>query len=179
MLVYTTDELFAWARLEDHPHLSTLCHLLQALPDRPLLDGLKAARGQGRDDYPIEPLWGVVVLTIALRHNSTESCLAELHRNPSLYRLLGIPSQERIPNDYNVSRFLDTLGKEPHLSQLRKVFDSLVGLLGQAVPDLGENTAADTAALAGRPKRKAEAVAQEVAQGLPQPSGGTKEYKDD
>jgi hypothetical protein len=29
-------------------------------------------------------LWGVLLLTIELRHHSTDACLAELNRNPSL-----------------------------------------------------------------------------------------------
>jgi hypothetical protein len=92
MLIYVTDPLFAWARLEDHPQLSTLKQLHEALPDEALLAGLRLARGRGRDDYTVEQLWGVVVLTVALRHTSFEACLAELHRNPSLCRLIGIPS---------------------------------------------------------------------------------------
>jgi hypothetical protein len=171
--------LFAWAKLEDHPQLSTLCHLLQVLPDERLLAGLRQARGRGRDDYPLEHLWGVVVFTVALRHLSVESCLAELHRNPSLYRLLGIATVQDIPKPWNLSRFLEVLGQEPHLSELRGVFDVLVQRLGRAVPDLGEHTAGDSTGLSGRAKTKPAAVADEIQQGLPQPSGGRKEYQDD
>jgi hypothetical protein len=178
MLLHATDPLFAWAKLEDHPHLATLRQLLEVLPDQQLLAGLRQARGRGRDDYPIEQLWGVVVLTVALRHLSVESCLAELHRNPALYRLLGIAAAADIPHPWNVSRFLDVLGQEPHRSELGKVFDVLVQHLGRAVPDLGQHTAGDSTGLSGRAKRDAQAVAEEVRQGLPQPSGGRKEYKD-
>src|SRR6516165_2512970 len=115
MQLYVSDPLFAWARLEDHPQLSTLRDLLASLPDGPLLDGLRRARGHGRDDYPVERLWGVVLFTVALRHLSFESCLAELHRNAALYRLLGISRVEDIPKPWNVSRFLEALGQEPHL----------------------------------------------------------------
>ena len=66
MQLYATDPLFAWARLEDHPDLSTLRQLLEVLPDQALLDGLHKARGKGRDDFPVSVLWGVVVFTIAL-----------------------------------------------------------------------------------------------------------------
>jgi hypothetical protein len=165
--------------LDDHPELSTLKLLLESLPDQALLDGLQRARGHGRDDFPIPVLWGVFVFTIALRHASFISCIEELRRNPALYRLLGIPTVEDIPKDYNLSRFVDTLGQEPHLSELRKVFDTQVERLGRVVPDLGRHTAGDSAALNGRAKKDPEAVAEEVAQGLPQPCGGKKEYKDD
>jgi hypothetical protein len=179
MQLYATDPLFAWARLEDHPELSTLRQLLEVLPDQDLLAGLEKARGKGRDDFPVRVLWGTVVFTIALRHPSFASCIAELNRNPALYRLLGISSVAGIPKDYNLSRFLDVLGQEPHLSQLRQVFDVLVQRLGRAVPDLGQHTAGDSAGLNGRPKKDPDAVAEEVEQGLPQPCGGRKEYKDE
>jgi hypothetical protein len=179
MQLHVTDPLFAWARLDDHPELATLKLLLESLPDQELLDSLQRARGHGRDDFPVAVLWGVFVFTIALRHPSFVSCIEELKRNPALYRLLGIAAVADIPKDYNLSRFVDVLGQEPHLSQLRKVFDTQVERLGRVVPDLGQHTAGDSAALNGRAKKDPEAVADEVAQGLPQPCGGTKEYKDD
>jgi Transposase DDE domain len=179
MDLHVTDPLFAWARLEDHPELSTLRQLLEALPDQELLDGLEQARGKGRDDFPVRVLWGVVVFTVALRHPSFAACIAELNRNPALYRLLGIASVKGIPKDYNLSRFVEVLGQEPHLSQLRAVFDVLVQQLGRAVPDLGRHTAGDSAGLNGRPKQNPDAVADEVEQGLPQPCGGRKEYQDE
>jgi hypothetical protein len=179
MHLFVTDPLFAWLRLEDHPQLSTLRQLLEVLPDRDLLDGLRLARGKGRNDFRVDHLWGVVVLTVVLRHLSFESCLAELHRNPSLCRLIGIASVAQIPNAWNLSRFLDTLGCEPHLTHLRSVFDFLVARLGRAIPDLGQHTAGDSTGLEARSKKDPEAVALEVEQGLPQPSGGRKEYTDE
>jgi hypothetical protein len=179
MLIHAAEPLFAWGELEDCPTLTTLRDALQAVPDQELLDGLRAARGKGRDDYPVARLWAVVLLTVLLRHHGVEDCLAELHRNPALCRLIGIASEGEIPNGWNVSRFLDVLGQEPHLSALRQVFDNLARPLGRAVPDLGRHTAGDATALNARPKKDARAVRQEVQQGLPQPSGGKKEYKDD
>src|SRR3981081_1283209 len=124
MQLHTSDPLFAWARLDDHPELSTLKLLLESLPDQALLDGLQRARGHGRDDFPIPVLWGVFVFTIALRHASFVSCLEELKRHPESQGLLGIATVQDIPKDYNLSRFVDVLGQEPHLSELRKVFDT-------------------------------------------------------
>jgi Transposase DDE domain/Transposase domain (DUF772) len=179
MLIHAAEPLFAWGQLEDCPTLATIRDALQAVPDQQLLHGLQAARGHGRDDYPVTRLWHVVLLTILLRHHSWEDCLAELHRNPALCRLIGITAEDQIPHDWNISRFLDVLGQEPHLSALRQVFDALARPLGQAVPDLGRHTAGDATALNARPKASAKAVKEEVKQGLPQPSGGKKEYKDD
>jgi hypothetical protein len=179
MQLDVSDPLFAWARLDDHPQLSTLKLLLESLPDQDLLDGLRQARGRGRDDFPLAVLGGVFVFTIALRHPSFVSGIDELKRNPTLYRLLGIASVEGIPNDYNLSRFADVLGRAPHLSRLRLVFDTQVQRLGRVVPDLGQHTAGDSAALNGRAKKDPDAVGREVTQGLPQPWGGRKEVKDD
>ncbi len=179
MRIHAAHPLFAWGQLEDCPTLYTLREFLQSLPDQELLDGLRQARGHGRDDYPIPVLWGVVLLTIVCRHISFEACIAELHRNPSLCHLLGLHSEDDIPHGWNVSRFLDSLGEEPHLSRLRQLFDTLAQRLGRIVPDLGQDAAGDATHLCARPHQKDKAVAAEVAQGLPQPAGGRKEYKDD
>jgi hypothetical protein len=179
MIIPATQPLFAWAELEDFPSLGTLRDFLDAVPDQALLDGLRAARGKGRDDFPVGRLWRVVLLTVALRRRLVNDCLDELARNPSLCRLLGIRRPDEIPHPWNLSRFLDVLGQEPHLTALREIFNALARRLGLAVPDLGRDTAGDATALSGRPKAGARAVAAEVRQGLPQPSGGKKEYTDE
>ncbi|HIQ22859.1 MAG TPA: DDE transposase, partial [Planctomycetes bacterium] len=55
--------LFPRDELQDHPALVTIEELLATIPDAELLEGLRQARGRGRDDYPVRVLWGVVVLT--------------------------------------------------------------------------------------------------------------------
>jgi hypothetical protein len=174
-----TKPLFAWDALEDSPSLHSLRTLLEAIPDQALLDSLRAARGKGRDDYPVEVLWGTLVLAIALRHVSTDACLEELHRNPALRLLLGIDREDQVPGPDNMSRFLATLGEEPHLTHLRTVFAVMVQRLGLVVGDLGKDTAGDSTGLSGRAALSASLRAAECAQGLPQPTGGRKEYHDD
>ncbi len=179
MRIALTKPLFAWDCLEDCPSLAMIKAFLALVPDGPLLAGLEQARGHGRDDYPVSVLWGVVLLTIALRHSGWEACLGELRRNEGLRLLIGITSEAGVPNGWNISRFLETLGQEPHLTRLREGFDALIVRLGLAVPDLGRRTAADATALHARKKADAKAVAEEVKGGLPQPSGGKKEYFDE
>ena len=179
MRIQLTKPLFAWDCLEDSPTLKTVRQFLQSIPDALLLEGLRSQRGRGRNDYPVHVLWGVVLLTHLLRHTSTESCLAELRRNEGLRRLIGIESESKVPKKWNVSRFLDVLGQEPHAGRVREIFDGIVRTLGQAVPDLGQNTAGDSTWLHGRRKSNGNAVKAEKAEGLPQASGGRKEYKDD
>jgi len=177
MRIHMTQPLFPWQTLEDTPALDTIALVLAAIPDGQLLESLRQARGRGRDDYPVEVLWGTVLLTPILRHTSFEACLAELNRNRGLRELIGIESEAGVPNKWNISRFLEALGTEPHLSLLRETFDAMAQRLGQAVPDLGQHTAGDATALHARPKA-ATGRAQEQAQGLPQPAGGRKEYTD-
>jgi hypothetical protein len=178
MIIREAKPLFAWDCLEDSPSLQTIKDLLAALPDGKLLDSLRTARGKGRNEYPVTVLWGVVVLRVALRHVATEAVLDELRRNEGLRRLIGIESESGVPKKWNMSRFEETLGQEPHRTLLKSIFNGLIQRLGEAVPDLGRDTAADATDLSAR--RKPETAAQEeINEGLPQASGGRKEYKDD
>jgi hypothetical protein len=178
MIIHAPKPLFAWDCLEDSPSLQTIRDLLAALPDGKLLNSLRAARGKGRDDYPVSVLWGVVVLRVALRHITTEAVLAELRRNEGLRRVIGIESEKGVPNKWNLSRFEDVLGQEPHRTLLKEIFNVLTQRLGTVVTDLGRDTAGDATDLSAR--RKPEKTAQEeIDQGLPQASGGRKEYMDD
>ena len=177
MRVAQTKPLFAWDCLDDSPTLKTIRQLLAAVPDGRLLDSLKTARGKGRDDYAITSLWGVLLLTVALRHPTTEACLAELRRNASLRRLIGLGSEEGVPRKWNMSRFLDTLGRQPHLALLHEVFNVMARRLAEVVPDLGRETAGDATSLNAR-RKKEKVAGNEKADGLPQPAGGRKEYTD-
>lgn len=177
MIVAQAKPLFAWDCLEDSPSLKTIRDLLATLPDGPLLESLRTARGKGRDDYPVHVLWGVVVLTVALRHPSTEACLAELKRNEPLRRLIGIESEDQVPSKWNLSRFEQTLGEEPHRSHLKRIFQTLMGRLGAVVPDLGKDAAGDATHLSAKRSRSQKAAKAEA--DLPEAAGGRKEYTDD
>ena len=175
MRIQATRPLFAWDCLEDSPTLKTIKLLLDVIPDGPLLESLQAARGKGRDDVPLRTAWGVLVLSVALRHPSIDHCLAELKRNESLRKLIGIESEETVPRKWNLSRFLERLGEEPHLTHLHQIFDTMIERLGSVVPDLGQHTAGDATYLNARRKRNGETDNS----GLPQASGGRKDYLDE
>ena len=113
-----------------------------------------------------------------MRHITTEAVLAELRRNEGLRRLIGIESETGVPKPWNITRFEDVLGQEPHRTLLKEVFNELIERLGVAVADLGCNTAGDATGLSAR-RKPAEAAQKEIDEGLPQASGGRKEYKDD
>jgi hypothetical protein len=179
MHIHATRPLFAWSALEDSPSLQTLRAVLASLPDQELLDCLQQARGHGRNDYPVTVLWGVVLLSVLCRHVWLNDCLAELHRNPTLCDMIGIAKVADIPKPHNLSRFLDLLGQPAPLRALRGIFDTLVTDLGGVVTDLGQHTAGDSTALAAKAKKNPAAVAAESTEGLPQPTGGRKEYQDE
>jgi hypothetical protein len=179
MKIAVTKPLFAWDALEDSPALRSVRVLLEAIPDHALLESLRDARDKGRDDYPVEVLWGTLVLAIALRHLSTDACIEELKRNPALRLLIGIEAESMVPEADNMSRFLTRLGEEPHLTHLRAVFDEMAKRLGLVVGDLGKDTAGDSTGLSGRAARSGKLQSAEIEQGLPQPTGGRKEYQDD
>jgi hypothetical protein len=179
MIIAISKPLFAWDALEDSPSLKSVRILLEAIPDHSLLQSLRNARGKGRDDYPVEVLWGSLLLAIALRHVSMDACLEDLQRNPALRLLIGIEAEDKVPDADNMSRFLTKLGEEPHLTLLRGIFDVMVKRLGLVVGDLGKDTAGDSTGLAGRAAMSEKLRVAEAEQGLPQPTGGKKEYKDD
>lgn len=176
MRIHVTRPLFAWDALEDSPSLLTVRRFLESVPDAGILNVLRQMRGRGRNDYPVHVLWGVCLLTVMLRHTSVQSCLDELHRNVELRRLIGIQHEYEIPQKWNMSRFMKTLGSEPCLTALRECFDQMIARMGDVIPELGVETVGDASHLSGRPGR-----AEQGAEGsaLPQPSGGRKEYSDE
>jgi hypothetical protein len=175
MRIASTKPLFAWDCLDDSPDLKTIKQFLQSVPDAKLLESLRQWRGRGRDDYPVSVLWGVCLLTVLLRHPTTEACLAELRRNAALRRLIGIETEQQVPKKWNVSRFQDVLGRPAHLSLLHEVFDAMVRRLAEEVQDLGVHTAGDASGLLARRTRSKKNPRSE----LPQPTGGRKEYTDE
>src|SRR5271165_452724 len=173
MIVAMTKPLFAWDCLEDSPSLGTIKKLLASVPDTKLLEGLRQHRGRGRNDCPVHVAWGVLLLRMVLRHTSLVATLAELSRNEALRRLIGIETEKDVPGPWNISRFEDVLGREPHLSEVKRISNSMVEELGLAVPDLGKDTAGDSTALHARGK-EVNGAQEEAAEGLPQPSGARK-----
>jgi hypothetical protein len=174
MLIAWSKPLFAWEELEDCPSLDTIRELLAAIPDGALLEALRQNRGRGRNDYSVSVLWGVCVLSVALRHTTLEACLAELHRNAALRQLIGIDSQAAVPKKWNLSRFQALLGEEPFRTLAKSAFEHMAERLAKAVPELGKAVAGDSTTLNAR-RSKEVAVDGD----LPAACGGRKEYRDE
>jgi hypothetical protein len=159
--------------------LQAIRGLLASIPDGRLLDLLAQRRHNGCDKYPVRVLWGCLLLAILLRYPSMEACLEELRRNAGLRLLIDIEHEKDVPHGWNLSRFLAVLGQEPFLAELVSLFDVMVRHLGETIAELGRHTAGDATALSGRLDPDEGRRAEEVGQGLPQASGGRKEYTDD
>lgn len=180
MIISITKPLFAWDSLEDSPALRTIRECIRVIPDGGLLASLDNRRGNGRDDYPVRVLWGVLLIAIITRQQTIEACLGELRRNPSLRLIMGIESEKGVPNKWNMSRFLNVLGTEPHLSLLVKVFDDMASMLGSSVPDMGRNLAGDATGLLARlAKAEKGKKRRKMGHDLPLAAGARKEYTDE
>lgn len=179
MKIHISRPLFAWDELEDSPTLDTIRRCLAAIPDERLLAELRRRRHNGNDTYPVSILWGCLLLAILLRHTTIQACLDELARNPALRVLIGIETEQAVPHGWNMTRFLKVLGESRYRTLVRDCFDGMVRRLASAVDSLGRHTAGDSTGLRARPNKDAAALASDTAEGLPQPSGGRKEYTDD
>ena len=175
MRLTTTDPLFPWDKLPLSVDLIALRLLLDLLPDEHLLAALRSHRGHGRNDYPVHVLWRMQLARYFLRHASMEAALAEAGRNPALRRIIGLEEGRPVPDDYNMSRFLDVLGQPAHAELMEQMMQAMVRALAEAVADLGRDVAGDSAALSARPGRAASAGQSD----LPQPGQGRKEYQDE
>jgi Transposase DDE domain len=71
------------------------------------------------------------------------------------------------------------LGQEPHRTLLKDIFNVSIQRLGIEVAGLGSHVAADATGLSARRKREEKGQKKEIKEGLPQASGGRKEYTDD
>ena len=131
--------LFDWDAVEARSDLDRFFLVRDNLPDQPLISALENLRGQGRDDYPVSAMWNAVVAGVVFQHDSIESLIRELSRNPSLLQACGfdaLPKQKKplaelvrnlntgkleiywpepeiayygVPNSWNFSRFLNNL----------------------------------------------------------------------
>jgi len=129
------------------------------LPDEELMKFLEKARGNGRNDYPIRPVWNSILAGIVYQHSSIESLRRELLRNGELRDVCGfdpIIGARAVPTARAYSHFMGKLIK--HRAELDKMFDKLVEELKEALPDYGQHLGIDSKAVnsAGKPTEKQE-----------------------
>jgi len=147
--------LFAWEEIEELGDLSRLKLLLENLPDEKLMRSLEAARGQGRDDYPIRAMWNSLLAGLVFQHPTIEALRRELSRNGQLRRVCGfdpIRGVKQVPPSWVYSRFLNMLLKRTE--EVEALFEKLLWLVSAELPDMGRYTAIDGKALKTHARRK-------------------------
>ena len=146
--------LFSWKEIEDLGDLSRLKLLLDNLPDEDLMLTLEAARGNGRDDYPVRAVWNSLLAGIVFPHPSIESLRRELSRNAQLRQLCGFDparADKQVPPASVYTRFLNSLLN--HTEEVDKVFSRLLWQTSAELPDLGQFQAIDGKAIASHARR--------------------------
>ena len=131
--------LFSWQDVEARSDLDRFILVRDHLPDEQIIQYLQVMRGQGRDDFPVTPMWNALIAGVVFQHASIESLIRELSRNPSLLEVCGfdvLPVQKppvaelirdpdsgrmevawstpaeatyAVPNGWNFSRFLSNV----------------------------------------------------------------------
>ena len=165
--------LFSWNDVERLGDLKRLEWVLRYLPDEPVIDALKARRGRGRDDYPVEAMWRALVAGVVFQHSSIASLVRELRRNPALLEVCGFaalprqgrtvrtierdaqtgrakvvslsaPAFDNVPAPSNFSRFLsNVVGVEEERGRISGMMDTLRDRLMEVLPDFGRHLGYD------------------------------------
>ena len=73
--------LLNWREIDAASDLDRLRLVLEAMPDEPLMKILEQERSNGRDEYPIRPVWNSVLAGVVFQHSSIASLRRELRRN--------------------------------------------------------------------------------------------------
>ena len=152
-----TKTIFKWQDIEAKSDLDRLRLCLENLPDERLMQRLELHRRNGRNDYPIRPMWNALFAGIVFQHCSIESLRRELSRNAELRYMCGFDPYlggNAVPPASAFTRFLKNLFK--YTDEIDLMFDELVGELGRLLPDFGQRLAIDSKAInsAGKPTDK-------------------------
>lgn len=130
---------FSWNEVEARSDLDRFYLVRDNLPDEEIITELEDNRRNGRDDYPVRAMWNALLSGVVFQHESIESLIRELSRNPSLLDACGFDSCPRhkkpaaelkrneetgqmqiawpeaevpyydVPGSWNFSRFLSTV----------------------------------------------------------------------
>jgi hypothetical protein len=152
--------LFKWQDIEAKSDLGRLRLVLDHLPDEGLMKKLEAQRDEGRNDYPVRPVWNSVLAGIVYQHTSIESLRRELFRNGELREGCGFDphkGSDAVPPAYVCTRFLK--GLMGFKTEIDAIFDTLVDMLKTLLPESGVSVAVDSKGVssAGRPSKETAA----------------------
>lgn len=161
MAIIQERNLFSWKDFQnDVQNLGDLERfrlVIETMPDKKLIQTLRALRGNGRNDHPIEAVWNSILAGIVFEHVSIESLRRELSRNAQLREMCGydpLSGVKAVPSKSAYNRFLSNLLANESL--IREMFDCLVKELTIHFPDFGTNLAGDGKAIhsLGKPSKK-------------------------
>lgn len=144
MAIIPQKQLFKWDEIEELGDLERLKLVLDYLPDEELMRVLEKKRGKGRNDYPVRAIWNSIIAGVVFQHINTESLRRELMRNGQLRQICGFDitlGVKGVPSSSAYTRFLKNLMK--HQKEVNKMFDNLVKMLCEELPDFGEVLAID------------------------------------
>lgn len=157
MAIISQKSLFSWEKLETKSDLEILKLVLENLPDEDLMRKLEIERGNGRNDYPIRAIWNSIIAGIVYEHDSIESLIRELKRNPSLASVCGfgfLGGNGKIPTKWVYTRFLKRLLKKKQKWEekscddlIEDMFDKLVEEVKKLLPDFSKSLAVDSKAI--------------------------------
>jgi transposase len=140
--------LFSWKDVEELGDLERLQLVIEHLPDQKLISLLQRQRGQGRNDYPVTPIWNSLLAAIVYQHKSIESLRRELQRNAQLRELCGfdpLKGAKAVPSKSAYSRFIVAVLK--HSPLIDEIFNNLVRQLKELLPNMGKEIAFDSKAI--------------------------------
>jgi len=148
MAIIPQGNLFSWKEIDAASDLVRLELVLSVIPDESLMQFLETRRSKGRNDYPIRAMWNALIAGIVFQHSSVASLIRELRRNRELADLCGfdpLKGPAGIPSEDAFGRFLALVIK--HRKYVFAMFDEVVGLLSEEIPDLGKTLALDSKAI--------------------------------
>jgi len=173
-------DLFSWEEIENLGDLDRLRLVLEYLPDERLMQRLEAERGNGRDEWPVRAVWNSILAGIVFQHASIESLRRELGRNAQLRWLCGFDlarMDKQVPPASTYTRFLKKLMRLSE--EVEAIFDALIELLREELPDLGEILAMDGKAVHSRARRVPKAEDEDGRRDLDADRGVKKYWVDD
>jgi hypothetical protein len=142
MAIIPQETLFGWEDdIEDLGDLARLKLVMDHLPDEALMTILEKERGQGRDDFPIRPMWNLMLAGFLFGHDGDASLLRELRRNGQLKHVCGF-GFGKTPKAHNLSRFKSLLLH--HLDEVEAIFAQLRGHLYEQLEGFGAELAIDS-----------------------------------
>lgn len=141
-------DLFDYWPNEEPGDLQRLNVVLREIPYKPLLRQLNLERGNGRDDYPNQTMFFILIAQLLYERLDPAAMRRELAMNPSLRWLVGLSDaqarcreKDLVPAPRVFTLFLDRLIQ--HQDYLDRMYDELRRRLYRELPDFGVLAAGD------------------------------------